>query len=258
MSRQGLLCYAAEDIPRNQWFIAELIRCAESEGCTLRLCTADTAFSAEQLPPLVLNRSRSADFAALCEETPGVCVYNSADVTRITNDKYRTHCFLRAHGIPTADTWLVRPGDAIPALPLPLVAKPPDGHGGAGVELLTDERALFHAARTRKRPFLLQRPMVFGWDMRVYVLGGEIYAAMLRRSERDFRSNFSLGGTAEQVQPDAEIRALVQQVQTALFAALPVSIFSGTPTAPALSGRSRMPSAAGCSMRTRTETPRAT
>ena len=38
-----------------------------------------------------------------------------------------------------------------------------------------------------------------GRDKRVYVLGGKIVVAMLRKSDTDFRSNFCLGGQAEQV-----------------------------------------------------------
>ena len=53
-----------------------------------------------------------------------------------------------------------------------------------------------------------------GEDMRVYVLGGEILAAVLRRSETDFRSNFSLGGTVRLVDPPAEICAMVETLQT--------------------------------------------
>ena len=33
-------------------------------------------------------------------------------------------------------------------------------------------------------------------DLRVWLLGGEIYAACLRRSATDFRSNYCLGGSA--------------------------------------------------------------
>ena len=35
-----------------------------------------------------------------------------------------------------------------------------------------------------------------GQDLRVWLLGGEIYAACLRRSATDFRSNYCLGGSA--------------------------------------------------------------
>jgi len=212
----GLLCYAAEDVSRNRWFIRQLCSLAESEGISLRLCLAEDGFPSGEKPCLLINRSRNAEISAYCEDVLKIPVYNSAAVTRITNDKYRTHCFLRQHGIPTADTLCCQPGVPLPAVQYPAVAKPADGHGGAGVAWIADAAALRDYARQTGRPFLLQQPMITGWDMRVYVMGGRIYAAILRTSEADFRSNYSLGGTVRAVTPDAAAAALVQRVQEVL------------------------------------------
>ena len=217
MSRfHGLLCYDAADVPRNEWFIGALQRAAEPEGLSLRLCLAGEGFPPDSRPDFVLNRSRSEKIAELCEESFGIPVFNSRAVTRITNDKYRTHCFLRDAGLPTAETWLVSEGEPLPVLPLPLVAKPADGHGGQGVTWLRDEAALCRYAAEAKRPFLLQEPMVTGWDLRLYVLNGDCYAAVLRTSDADFRSNFSLGGNAAVIQPDKEAVKLLDRVQQLL------------------------------------------
>lgn len=217
MSRlHGLLCYDAADVPRNEWFIGALQRAAEPEGLSLRLCLAGADFPPDGQPDFVLNRSRSEKIAELCEETYGIPVFNSRAVTRITNDKYRTHRFLRDAGLPTAETWLVSEGEPLPVLPLPLVAKPADGHGGQGVTWLKDEAALCRYAAEAKRPFLLQEPMVTGWDLRLYVLNGDCYAAVLRTSGADFRSNFSLGGNAAVIQPDKEAEKLLDRVQQVL------------------------------------------
>ncbi len=212
----GLLFYDPADVPRNRWFIDTLCQTAEPEGISLRLCLSGADFPADAKPRFVLNRSRNAEISAYCEDVLHISVYNSAAVTRITNDKYRTHCFLRAHGLPTAETVLLRQGDGIPDIPLPAVAKPTDGHGGQGVTWIPDKAALDAYCASAPRPFLLQQPMVTGWDMRVYVLGGAVYAAMLRTSACDFRSNFSLGGQVRAVTPDAEALALVQRVQAVL------------------------------------------
>ena len=217
MSRfHGLLCYDAADVPRNEWFIGALQRAAEPEGLSLRLCLAGEGFPPDGQPDFVLNRSRSEKIAELCEESFGIPVFNSRAVTRITNDKYRTHRFLRDAGLPTAETWLVSEGEPLPVLPLPLVAKPADGHGGQGVTWLRDEAALCRYAAEAKRPFLLQEPMVTGWDLRLYVLNGDCYAAVLRTSDADFRSNFSLGGNAAVIQPDKEAVKLLDRVQQLL------------------------------------------
>ena len=99
-------------------------------------------------------------------------------------------------------------------LTYPLVAKPADGHGGAGVAWLRDADALAAYAESVQsgERFLIQKPVVTGWDVRLYILGGEIYSAVLRTSDTDFRSNFSLGGHAECIEPDSGMRALVRRI----------------------------------------------
>lgn len=219
MSRkQGLLIYTPADAARNRWFIEQLCQYAESEGISLRLCLSD-ASPAEIMTPqtdVVINRSRLAQYS-IYAQSRGIPCFNSAAVTEITNDKYRTYRSLHlAHGIPMAETWEIRQGAPLPAAQTPCIAKPADGHGGEGVFLLRDANALHQYAAAASRPFLLQESMVFAWDMRVYVLGGEIYTAVLRTSETDFRSNVSLGGQATFMQPDAEICELVRRVQRIL------------------------------------------
>lgn len=211
--KQGILLYTPEDAARNRWFIEQLCQYAEPEGLSLRLCLtgecapeaifgADTAF--------LLNRSRIAAYSDAAERR-GIPCFNSAAVTAVTNDKYQTYLHLHGrHGIPMAKTEQITKENPQHSLPYPLVAKPADGHGGAGVAWIPDADAL--RSYSCADPFLVQEPVVTGWDVRIYILGGEIYAAVLRTSERDFRSNFSLGGHAEIIKPDAEMRALVDRV----------------------------------------------
>ena len=51
-----------------------------------------------------------------------------------------------------------------------------------------------------------------GKDMRVYVLGGKLLAAVLRSSDNDFRSNFSLGGDVQAVAVPRSIRRMVKRL----------------------------------------------
>ena len=218
--KNGILIYSAADAERNQWFIQHLTECAESERMVLRLCIAEqTNLSdfTEMQPDFAVNRSRYAKFSAHCEDVLHIPVFNSRAVTEITNDKYTTFQFLHGkHGIPMANTFRITNGDMLPELPVPVIAKPADGHGGKGVTLLKSMRELTDYAKNAPRPFLMQEPMVFGWDVRLYVMGGKVCAAVLRTSDTDFRSNFSLGGHAALITPDAEMLALVQQVQQIL------------------------------------------
>ena len=227
--KNGILLYTPEDAARNQWFIEQLIHYAESEGMSLRLCLSDLRAPHFLIPygtDYIINRSRLYKYSSYAEEImkPPVPCFNSRFVTGVTNQKYMTYCILNGeYGIPMAETWEFRKREPLPALQFPLVAKPADGHGGEGVAWLETEAALeqyaadFDAAHPEPTyPFLLQKPAVTGWDVRIYILGGEIYSAVLRTSDSDFRSNFSLGGKAEVIEPDADMRALVERILTVM------------------------------------------
>ena len=225
-TKQGLLLYTPEDAERNRWFISQLCQYAEPEGLSLRLCPVqggDPRPPFAQQPDFIINRSRFSGYSTFAWDH-GIPCFNSAAVTAITNDKFLTYEFCHGtHGIPMAKTRLLRIQDSPEELDYPLIVKPADGHGGAGVALIQNAAALiqycadFDAAHPEPtRPLLLQEPVEFGWDVRIYVLSGEIYAAVLRTSAVDFRSNFSLGGHAEIITPDAEMRALVTEVQRIL------------------------------------------
>ena len=227
MKKQGVLIYTPEDAARNRWFIEQLCQYAEPEGLSLRLVLSDEADIRQTFTPedaFVINRSRIYKYSSYADGILHLPCFNSPAVTGITNEKYTTYAIMHGeHGIPMAKTQQVHRNEPLPETDYPVVAKPADGHGGTGVAWIENEAELMQYAENFRRlhpeptcPFLIQEPVVTGWDVRVYVLGGEIYAAVLRTSDRDFRSNFSLGGHAEPFKPDKEMRRLVMQVQKVL------------------------------------------
>jgi ribosomal protein S6--L-glutamate ligase len=67
-----------------------------------------------------------------------------------------------------------------------------------------------------------------GWDIRVFVLGGTVLAAMLRRAVDDWRTNVAQGGRAEQVTISPHVTALALRAAAALGAeAAGVDLISG-------------------------------
>lgn len=76
------------------------------------------------------------------------------------------------------------------------VIKAVDGHGGKQVFSLEKDRDRI-VKEMKKCRFVLQ-PMIrtgeISRDLRVYVVGKQIIAAVMRSSSTDFRANFSLGG----------------------------------------------------------------
>ena len=164
---------------------------------------------------VVINRSRESGTARFLEES-GVFVSNPAYLNETANSKLLT--YERLHGVvPMLETHLLT-GE--PSLPFPFVAKPSAGHGGNGVTLVNNERELAAYRAAHPEESVIQ-PLAtdLGRDMRVYVIGGKPAAAMLRISETDFRSNFSLGGKARFVPLGSlaeDEREIVESVSRAL------------------------------------------
>ena len=57
-----------------------------------------------------------------------------------------------------------------------------------------------------------------GWDVRAFVLGGKVIAAMRRRSRGDWRTNVAQGGTAEPIELAAAERELALKAAAAVGA----------------------------------------
>ncbi len=104
---------------------------------------------------------------------------------------------------------------ALARFSLPLVVKPACGHGGKGVALCKTEEELRAAVSAIAPDAPLFQPPTGerGVDVRVYLLGGELFAAMERRgAPGDFRSNFCLGGTARRLAPPPALQEAVGRV----------------------------------------------
>ncbi len=73
---------------------------------------------------------------------------------------------------------------------------------------ITDPDLAWRTFRTLERSqsiLYLQRTIAQpGWDLRAFVLGGEVIAAMRRRANGGWRTNVAQGGSAEPVQLTAE------------------------------------------------------
>lgn len=100
------------------------------------------------------------------------------------------------------------------------VLKTVDGHGGSGVFSLNTERekllSLYNDGRMGISSELVLQPMIRSGgeyrDMRVYVIGERIVAAVMRSSSEDFRANFSRGGEVRHVILKPEQRGIVARI----------------------------------------------
>lgn len=154
-----------------------------------------------ELPDIAVMRTYNLELTLALEQN-GVRVFNNSHVARICNDKYKAYEAVSAAGIEIPPTKLYNKSDyykaQIQAESFPAVLKSLDGHGGTEVFWIANEKELYARLQLIKsQEFILQKPVsTLGRDIRVYVIGKEIVASMLRYNERDFRSNFCLGGSA--------------------------------------------------------------
>ena len=143
-------------------------------------------------------------------EDRGVRVMNSPGAIERTVDKFWTSTLLEQCGLPTPDTIVC--DDAKEAFAAfrelgDVIVKPLFGSMGLGMVRVSDEEMAFRVFKTIEQirgVYYLQRAIEHeGRDIRVFIVGGRVLAAIERRSE-SWRTNLSRGGTARPVQlPEA-------------------------------------------------------
>ena len=210
MENTALLVYAREDIEKNRWFIGRLTDLAAERGTKLQLITPGDArefFSCvTDHPAYVINRSRNAEISRAFEGS-GIPSFNNPDTILLGNDKLLEYGFFKGAGLPVMDTVCGDTEEERIAFDPPFVVKHRRGHGGSRVFLAGSfAEALRIMDGTDRSEWIVQKMCDEpGCDLRLYILGGRILAGVIRRSEGDFRSNFSLGGKAELFTPDPVI-----------------------------------------------------
>ena len=193
----GYLIYSKEDIEKNQFFIQKLESGFHQHGMKLETLIYEK-ISLEKLennplPNFVINRSRFYDISFFFEEQD-IPVFNSGLLTKVANDKLSCYQFLE-NIVPFMDA--KSSTDYVSGeFSYPVVFKSCSGHGGSEVFLASNASDELRAQKSLAgKPYLIQKcsnnP---GKDVRVYILGNEVVAAVLRTSLNSFKSNYSLGG----------------------------------------------------------------
>ncbi len=183
------------------------------------------------------------DFAVLLDKdillgfylkSRGVPVYNDPAVIDLCDNKATQYIRLAEAGLPMPKTIIapkVYPNFSIlqsgyfervmDELSLPMVIK--EGHGSFGMKvyLINDESEFYEKVEAlRGVDFVFQEFIASsrGRDIRVNIVGGEIVAAMQRRSETDFRANITNGGQASLIELTNSQRIVAIQAAEAVGA----------------------------------------
>jgi ribosomal protein S6--L-glutamate ligase len=144
-------------------------------------------------------------------EARGVRVLNPPRALETCVDKYLATARLEAAGLPVPPTAVCQDADsaleAFAALGGDVVVKPLFGSEGRGMVRVSDPELAWRTFRTLERTqcvlYLQQFVRHPGWDLRVFVLGGCVLAAMRRHANGGWRTNIAQGGKGEVMRPTA-------------------------------------------------------
>ena len=133
----------------------------------------------------------------------GMPVLNPPRAVEICVDKYLTSATLQRAGLPTPRTVVCQRSDAaldaFATLGGDVVVKPLFGAEGRGMIRVTDGEVAWRTFRAIEQTggvvYLQEFIPHPGWDVRAFVLGGRVLAAMRRASADDWRTNASRGAT---------------------------------------------------------------
>ena len=197
---------------------------ATGEGIELSVKTSTELFSAldegicgVEKPDFALFWDKDYVLAKRLEQE-GIALFNNAEAVRICDDKSLTAVALR--GKARMPKTLIAPktfegvgygnGEwlrgAIESLGFPMVVKEACGSFGKQVYLVESEEELFQLVENMGyKPFLLQEFIAGsrGRDLRINVVGGQVFCAILRENTEDFRSNITGGGVGKAYEPSA-------------------------------------------------------
>lgn len=159
-------------------------------------------------------------------QATGRRVVNPPPALETCIDKYLACARLDAAGLPLPRTTVCQDADAAmmayQQLGGDVVVKPLFGSEGRGMIRVSDAETAWRAFRTLERlqaVLYLQEFIAHpGWDLRAFVLGGRVLAAMRRHAKKDWRTNVAQGGRAETVSLTAEEESLALKAASAVGA----------------------------------------
>ncbi|SFM33558.1 gamma-F420-2:alpha-L-glutamate ligase [Gracilibacillus orientalis] len=161
-------------------------------------------------------------FLARQLEDQGLRLFNPAKAIEICDDKALTYQQLANQGIRMPKT-IIAPKvfvsleedshltQVIEILGFPMVIKETFGSFGEQVYLIDNEQQLRQKVKElQHKPHLFQEYIAssYGRDVRLNVIGDRVVAAMLRKSDQDFRANVTTGGKMYRYQPTEEEQAM--------------------------------------------------
>ena len=228
----GWLIYNEEDIEKNRRYIDFYFEESKALDINIELInTYDLAYGIKDNKHYITYKNQTIKKPDFCIvrcinpllskqlEYLNIPVFNNSFVSEICNDKAKTYQYVGKLGIKMVDSSFYKGSripELIPKLTKATVIKSVSGHGGSEVFLLANNSDLEYETMSSilKEKDVVLQPLTGSRreDLRVYVLGNQILAAILRKGKDGFKSNFSLGGEVKEYHLNEKERSIVNQI----------------------------------------------
>lgn len=207
----GLIVYSEIDALKNKWFIQKCQEeCLKKQISLIYKEEKETIdYINKHQVDFVIYRARNSELLKEIE-AKGIRCFNNYHTNKTANDKFLTYQFLKENNFPCLDTFL----NIDDVGNYPLVMKSRSGHGGTEVFLINNKED----ANNTSDGYIYQRYIPNNGDVRIYVLNQQVIAAIKRKSEQDFRNNYSLGGKVELFDAPEEMKAIALKISKLLNA----------------------------------------
>ena len=215
--------YKKEDAVRNEKFINYLSSSCLEKGISFELIYLENLVLGvinnkleiiyenkivRDLPDGVINRTNNYLVSKQFESKGVRCFYNT-HLSHIANDKNLCYQYVSKANIKIQDTLF----NNYSLLSFPLVLKNPLGRGGNEVFLIKNETELKEKCSLYPS-YTLQSysENKIAKDLRVYVINNKIVKAILRKSTKDFRANYSISKDADVYELNENEISLINKV----------------------------------------------
>ena len=207
--KSGLIIYNKSDYQRNVWFVDKVINEFEKINVSLLFIEENDAvdYLKSNKVDFVIYRARNWEIPKQIEEA-GIRCFNNSFTNHLSNDKSLTYKLLEKNGIPCIRSFASL--DDIDEFPC--IMKSIDGHGGKEVFLINSKSEAKDISSKYNKTFVFQKYYKNSGDVRLYLLDKKVVAGVLRHNDKDFRSNYSLGGEVSTFVPPVEMQNIAENI----------------------------------------------
>ena len=196
----GLIVYNSYDAKCNRFFINKCLELLNNEDFSLKYVDEEKILEHVTSNKVDFVIYRGRNYLLLEElDNRGIKTFNNVLTNKTANDKYLTYEFLKENNLPYIETYLEPKS-------FPYIMKSVSGHGGQEVFFVkTIEEVNQIKTEHPDLKFIFQEFLENNGDVRIYVLNKKVMVSIKRKSQVDYRNNYSLGGEVTLFEPSQEM-----------------------------------------------------